>query len=303
MTLPPQQPQQQNVPQYPQQSYPPQQPPYPPPQQYPPQQPPPRRMSAGVAILLFVGIPLILLALIIGGAIAALSAFRGAPVSDSVDADATSSLFLDTPNASIALTESDDDQVHATMSGTYAGTEPALTVSESDGATEIRGGCPDGWFLFNRCRVRIEVAVPPDLDVTVGGKNGGITAEGLDGDLTLSTTNGSIEVAESNGILMLHSTNGRIEVQDSASTEVQAETTNGGVLLAFADAPEDVSANSTNGEIRIAVPDDGTEYFVDADTTNGRVDTADVPGDRRADSTITAHTTNGDITVETTKRR
>lgn len=318
MTLPPQQPQQQNRP--PQQGYPPQQglppqqpyppqqgppqqqPPYPPQQSYPPP-PPRRRMSPGLIVLLFVGLPLILLALIIGGSVAAVTAFRGDPVSDAVDADAASSLVIDTPNASIGLTESDDDEIHATMRGSYAGTRPTLTVTESAGETEIRGGCPDGWFFFNRCRVRIEVALPADLDVMVQGRNGAITAENLTGDLDLTTTNGSIEVESSGGALVLQSTNGRIQLEDSASADVQAQTTNGAVHLSFAEAPDDVTANSTNGEIRIEVPDDGTEYFIDADTTNGRVDTGDVPGDRRADHTITADTTNGGITIETSRGR
>ncbi|MET4638089.1 DUF4097 family beta strand repeat-containing protein [Mycetocola sp. 2940] len=302
MTLPPQQPPQQYPPQqpyppqYPQQAYPPQYP-----QQYPP--PPPRKgMSTGLIVLLAVGIPLVLIGLITGGSIGALNAFRGDPVSDTLDVDAASSLLVDAPNASIHLSDSDDNEIHATMRGDYSGARPTLTATESGRETEIRGGCPGGWFLFNRCRVRIEVALPADLDVTVSGRNGAITAEELTGELTLSTTNGSIEVDRSVGALVLRSTNGRIELEDSASTEVRAQTTNGAVQLSFAEAPDEVTANSTNGAIHIEVPDDGTEYFIDANTTNGRVDTEDVPGDRRATRTITAGTTNGGITIETSSR-
>ena len=303
MTLPPQQPpyppqqQQQQT-----QQYPPQQPPPYPPQQgpYPPAPPPPRRrMSPGLAILLFVGIPLVLLALIIAGSIAAVNAFQGTPVAENIDADASSSLLVDVPNAAIEFSVSDDSDIHATMRGSYTGTKPRLDLTTSGNQTEIRGGCPNGWFLFNRCRVQIEVAVPADLDVTASGQNGAIRAEDLSGDLDLSTTNGQIEVDGSSGDLVLRSTNGRIELEDSASTEVDAGTTNGAVHLSFSDAPDEVSAKSTNGEIRIEVPDDGTEYFVQADTTNGRVDTEGVPGDRRADRTLTAQTTNGGVTIET----
>jgi hypothetical protein len=270
---------------------------------YPSQTPPRRRLSPWVLVLLFVGIPLIALALIIGGSVAAVNAFRGTPVSDSIDADAGSSLLIDAPNASIRLSVSDDDEIHATMRGSYSGREPSLDVTTTAGETEIRGGCPGGWFVFNRCRVQIEVTGPADLDVTAGGRNGAITADGLTGDLNLSTTNGSIEVDESSGVLVLRSTNGRIELEDSASTEVRAQTTNGAVRLSFAEAPDEVTANSTNGGIQIEVPDDGTEYYIEADTTNGRIDTEDVPGDRRADRTITAGTTNGGITIETSRRR
>ncbi|WP_411719917.1 DUF4097 family beta strand repeat-containing protein [Mycetocola sp.] len=289
MTLPPQQP--------------PQQPPPLPAQPSPhPLPPPPRsRLSPAVLVLLFVGIPLLVLALIIAGSVAAVNAFRGEPVSDSVDADAGSSVLIDAPNASIRLSVSDDDEIHATMRGASSGREPSLEVTTEGGETEIRGGCPGGFFVFNRCRVRIDVALPADLDVTVDGRNGAITADGLTGNLNLSTTNGSIEVEQSSGALMLRSTNGRIQVEDSTSTEVQAQTTNGGVQLSFAEAPDEVTANSTNGAIRVEVPDDGTGYDIQADTTNGRVDTEDVPSDRRADHTITAQTTNGGITIETTR--
>jgi hypothetical protein len=288
MTLPPQQPQ--PIPAQPSQH---------------PLPPPPRsRLSPRVLVLLFVGIPLVVLALIIAGSVAVVNAFRGDPVSENVDAQAGSSVFIDAPNAAIRLSVSDDDdEIHATMRGTSSGREPSLEVTTTGSETEIRGGCPGGWFFFSRCRVRIEVVLPADLDVTAQGRNGAITADALTGDLDLSTTNGSIEVDESGGALVLRSTNGRIEVEDSSSTEVEVQTTNGGVHLSFAEAPDEVAANSTNGEIRIDVPDDGTEYHIEADTTNGRVDTEDVPGDRRADRTITAGTTNGGITIETSRRR
>jgi hypothetical protein len=301
MTLPPQQPPQ-PPPQYQPQQYQPQQPQYQP-QQYPPPPPPRRGMSTGLAILLFVGIPLIVIALIIAGSVTAVNAFRGTPVSDAVDADAGSSVLVDAPNASIHLTVSDDNEIHATLRGSYSNTKPTLEVTTSGRETEIRGGCPSGWFLFNHCRARIEVSLPADLDVTVAGKNGAITSDGLTGDLDLSTTNGGIEVDGSTGALVLLSTNGKIAVEDSTSTEAQAQTTNGAVHMMFTEAPDDVTANSTNGEIRIQVPDDGTEYYIQANTTNGRVDTANVPGDRRADQTITAETTNGGVTVETSSER
>lgn len=252
-------------------------------------------------ILLAVGIPLVILALIVAGSIAAVNAFRGTTISESADADAGSLVRVDMPNAAIDVTVGADDEVSVTLRGTYSGTRPNLDVSTTGEETEISGGCPGGWFLVNNCRVRVEVSVPADVDVTVSGRNGAITTEGLSGDLDLSTTNGAIEVDESRGILELRTTNGRIELDDSRSAEVQARTTNGAVDLAFSDAPDDVSASSTNGQIRIEVPDDGTEYAIDADTTNGKVDTADVPSDGRADRVITANTTNGAVTIETSR--
>ncbi|MET1051902.1 MAG: DUF4097 family beta strand repeat-containing protein [Mycetocola sp.] len=283
--------------QYPAGPYPPTGGPQPP-SPYPPT-PPERKRSAGAAVLLFVGIPLVILALIIGGSVAAVNVLRGTSVNENAQADAGSLVTIDMPNAAIVVSPGSGDQVTVTMRGSYTGTPPRLDVTASGDETEVSGGCPDGWFFVNRCQVRVEVALPADVDVTVRGQNGAIIADELRGDLDLATTNGAIEVEESSGALVLHTTNGRVELDDSRSAEVQAQTTNGTVELSFAAAPEEVTATSTNGQIRIEVPDDGTEYFVDANTTNGNVDTEDVPGDRRANRTITANTTNGAVTIET----
>jgi DUF4097 and DUF4098 domain-containing protein YvlB len=59
-----------------------------------------------------------------------------------------------------------------------------------------------------------------------------------------------------------------------------------------------VEAESTNGGITIQVPDDGEEYAVDAETTNGPIDDDDVGSNATAERTITARTTNGGITLE-----
>ena len=152
--------------------------------------------------------------------------------------------------------------------------------------------------MFNQCSVRIEIQLPSELDVELEGQNGGVTVTGLDGDLELETTNGTIAVEESSGRLTLETTNGRIELSDVTSTTVDAETTNGGVRLEFSAAPDSVSARSTNGEISVRVPDDDESYRVDANTTNGRVDTADIRTDPDSDRSITVHTTNGRVTVE-----
>jgi hypothetical protein len=260
-------------------------------------------MSRGLRLTLLIGIPLLIVVLIVMFTIGLTNAIRGlsgsSPISFDEQADAGSSVSIDLPNASITVGASDNEQVQVTMRGTYSGEEPRLSVrTDGDGETEISGGCPRGWFVFNRCSVRVEVLVPAELDVEVDGENGGVTATGLDGDLDLSTTNGTLRVEDSSGRLDLETTNGRIEGTDLSSANVDAETTNGPVLMEFGAAPDVVSARSTNGEISVSVPDDGESYRVDANTTNGKVDTADIRTDPDAERSITAHTTNGRVTVE-----
>jgi DUF4097 and DUF4098 domain-containing protein YvlB len=78
---------------------------------------------------------------------------------------------------------------------------------------------------------------------------------------------------------------------------VTVVTTNGGVDLRFAQAPDQVQANTTNGSVTVRLPD--TEaYRVDAQTVNGRVDTQNVATDPDSQHTITVETVNGGVTVE-----
>jgi Putative adhesin len=257
-------------------------------------------LSPGAKVLLFVGLPLLALAIIVAVILVALSLFRASPVNANEAADAGSSVTVTVPNANLSFTPSDDDQVHVTMTGRYAGQKPTIEARTTGDETRITGGCPSGWNFLARCEVSVVVSLPEDLDLTAEGMNGRLRADGLSGDLDLGTTNGRIETSRTAGRLDLHTTNGAIEVRGARSGDVRAETTNGGIELTFADAPDTVTARSTNGGITIRVPDDGEDYFIEADTTNGDINTDAVPSDRRADREITAETTNGGVTVERT---
>ncbi len=257
------------------------------------------RMSTAAKLILFVGVPLIVLALIAVTAVIATAALRGSPVNDQFDLDAGSRVEVIMPNASMTFAPSPDDQVHVTVTGTYSGERPRISADTAGDVTTIRGEC--GESFFNRCALRVEVEMPESLPLTVDGKNGRLVAERLTGQVQLETTNGGIDARTMSGDLDLRTTSGGIRVENSRSAEVSAETTNGNVDLDFARAPDSVNARSTNGPITVRVPDDGEDYFVAADTTNGSVDTDTVPSDRQADRMITADTTNGNVTIERTR--
>jgi hypothetical protein len=264
---------------------------------YPPP-PPPRRMSPGLRLLLIIGIPVLVVLLLVAFGISLFNAFRTDPVSQNATADAGTSVSIDIPNATLFLSPSDDDEVHVAMRGSYSGSKPRLDVRTDRNETEITGGCPRGWFVLNRCSVRIDVELPAELDVELTGQNGRITATDLEGDLDLSTTNGAISIDASSGTVTAGTTNGRIELTDTTSANVDVTATNGSVRLEFTAAPDTVSARSTNGEVTVRVPDDGESYRVDADTTNGDVDTADVRTDPDSDRSISVRTTNGRVAIE-----
>jgi Putative adhesin len=252
--------------------------------------PPPRRpMSPAVKVLLFVVAPLLVLAIVA----ALLVALWPTPVHADFRADGAAQTTVAVEDADIRLLASGDGEVHVEVTGWHSGSEPEFTVRAAGDETVVGGGCRQ--FLLSRCSLTVTVAVPSTADVRVTGTNGTITAERLSGELELVTSNGALRVIEPAGDLDLRTSNGSIQVMDATSARVSADTTNGQVELHFADAPDEAIARSTNGSITIRVPE-GDAYFVDAQTTNGRV-SSEVESDRFADSTLTAETSNGDISV------
>jgi hypothetical protein len=252
-------------------------------------------LSTGTKILLFVGLPLLALALLIGGVAYFFSSFRSTPVALSDSAAAGSSVLVEVPNARLDFRPGGSGEVRAEAVGSHSGPPPTLTVSEDGGETVIRGGCVQRWLTL--CSLRITVTLPAGADLRVVGRNGKVTAEGLRGDVDVTTTNGALELTDLSGRLSLRTTNGAIDVEHASSTEVVAGTTNGGVEIDLVDAPRSVDVTSTNGGITVRVPADQT-YYVDARTTNGPVRTDGVRTDRQASREIVARTTNGGITVE-----
>jgi hypothetical protein len=252
-------------------------------------------LSTGTKILLFVGLPLIALALLVGGVAYFFSAFRGAPVTLSDSAAAGSSVLVEVPTARLDFRPGKPGEVRAEAEGSYFGPPPTLTMSEDGDKTVIRGGCAQRWFSF--CSVRITVTLPSSADLRVVGLNGTVTAEGLRGDVDVTTANGGLELSDLSGRLALRTTNGAIEVEDSSASEIFAGTTNGSVKIDLVNAPSSVEVTTTNGGIRVRVPVDES-YYVDARTTNGRVRTDGLWITRSSDREIVATTVNGGITVE-----
>ena len=95
-------------------------------------------------------------------------------------------------------------------------------------------------------------------------------------DVTADTVNGGIRVSGVSGEIELDTTNGKIEVADCSGT-VEASTTNGGIsveLLAVTSG-RDMKFETTNGTITLAVPA-GLAADINASTTNGSVQ-SDLP--------------------------
>jgi DUF4097 and DUF4098 domain-containing protein YvlB len=261
--------------------------------------PVPRAAGQGPAplwrTLLYILVPTVGLLLLVAAFFFALTGRSGSVDLAATEAPGTS-LSVQIPNASVTLEPSTDDQIRVSVTGTFFGSEPTLSVRTEGGVTEVRGGCRTQ--LFSHCSIRVAVQLPRALPTTVDGENGRIEASGLTGRLTLETSNGTIEARGTVGRLDAETTNGDVTVTDATSTLVQASTTNGSVELDFTDAPDSVDATSTNGSVIVRVPVSQVSYLVTAQTTNGSVNTETVPSDRTSRRSITAQTTNGSVTVE-----
>lgn len=248
-------------------------------------------LSPLAKVLLFVGVPLLVILIGIGVALT----FWVTPVSLNYTAVGSPAVEVTVPNARFRVLPSTDDNVHVEVTGWRSGPEPELTVATTGDTTTIQGGCASIWFA--RCSIDITVSAPRSADLTLTSTNGAITISDLTGSATIETTNGRIDTRNLTGTLDLRTTNGAIRATGCDSDDVIARTTNGAVDLDFTQAPGSVEAKSTNGSISVRVPDDVT-YSVEARTVNGRVDTNDVGSDPKAERKITAETVNGSITVK-----
>jgi hypothetical protein len=272
-------------------------PPPPPPAQVPPPSTGQRMPPAGQTALI-VGLSLIAVVTVLGVVLATML-LRGGSLAGSFNStrsvEAGTSVVANIPNAAVELRPGTDDQVHVETRGTYFGSMPTLKVTTSGGVTSVSGGCPSQWFGF--CSVNLTVTLPASLPVVVRAQNGRVTATGLTGPLKLASTNGQITTTGTRGEIELRTTNGSIRVGDAASRRVTAETTNGSIELEFLDAPTAVDARSTNGNVTVRVPPDGVTYSVDVRTTNGKIENESVPSDPSSRRSITAATTNGNVTI------
>ncbi len=160
----------------------------------------------------------------------------------------------------------------------------------------LRDGCPrSGVVIF--CEGRYDLRVPPDLDLRVVNRSGGVHASGLTGPLDLRGDNAGIAVDGAARSLRLHTSNGAIRASNLRSTDIQASTSNSGVTLSFLVVPERVDAHTSNASIRVTVPVGSGPYAVQQQTSDGKTSIA-VKTDPAATRTLLLRTSNGDIVVQ-----
>lgn len=160
----------------------------------------------------------------------------------------------------------------------------------------LRDGCPrSGVTIF--CDGRYDLRLPPDLDLTVVNRSGGVQTSALPGPLDLRADNAGITVDGATGLLRLQTSNGAITAANLRSTDVRARTSNDGVTLGFLVAPGRVDARTSNAGIHVTVPANSGPYAVQQHTSNGRTG-IDVKTDPAASRKLILRTSNGDIAVQ-----
>jgi hypothetical protein len=173
---------------------------------------------------------------------------------------------------------------------------PSTSMQVLDGRLVLRSSCPSFGSIW--CSVDRTVAVPPGIDVTVESDDGRVAVVGPVGDVDVSSNHGSVTIDGARGDLRVRTGQGSIRAISSTAGTVVARSGQGSISLTFTAPPNRVDVQSGQGSIDVTVPDDGTEYVVDADAGLGRVEIG-VPTDPDAERTIVARSGLGSIRVHT----
>lgn len=155
------------------------------------------------------------------------------------------------------------------------------TSSERVGDRLLLTGSCGHDLLQNRCRTSYTLRLPDDVELVLSSSAGEVLVEGGSAPVTAMTSAG------------------RVAMTDLSSAVVRASSSTGQVSLEFVAPPEQVEAVTATGVVEVVVPDDGTAYDVQADSSVGAFDVS-VPTEVGAARRIVARTSVGAVEVRTT---
>jgi hypothetical protein len=204
--------------------------------------------------------------------------------------------------------------VRMTRSYSWSFDQPSVGAAEAGGRLTVRSDC--GFSVGRGCTGHVRLVVPEGLPVTVRTSDGSVLLRDLTGSVTSSTSDGHVtlrnlsgavdasssdggmDVSEVTGRLTLRTRDGSIHGSGLRTSRVTAESSDGGIDLRFAAAPDRVQVQSRDGSIGVHVPDDGTSYRVTVAVSDGHQDVS-VPTDPGAARQIDVQASDGSITVDT----
>ncbi|PWI43182.1 DUF4097 family beta strand repeat-containing protein [Streptomyces sp. ICBB 8177] len=209
---------------------------------------------------------------------------------------AGTSLTIDSDDSALDVRPADVKDVQVTRwfsAHTLVGSKPSVSWAMDGSTLRLRLHCSG---IVADCSVRHQILVPRGVAVTVKDGNGAVTASGFSRPLCITSGNGAVDVSGSTGTLTLDSGNGRIVASGVRSKQVRAGTSNGQVRIDFAAVPDRVSTSTSDGPVTIGLP--RASYAVTATSDNGHASVS-VPQDSSSGHVVTAHSSNGSITVRT----
>lgn len=207
--------------------------------------------------------------------------------------EGVSVLEFELDNAAITVSAAGDAVVveKDVRTGLWGG---SATEEQNGDVLRVRLDCPN-LFGFG-CRGTYDITVPADVVVNGNTANGAIELRGLEAESDVRTSNGAIRLQDLAGPATARTSNGQIEGSGLASPSINANTSNGPIVLGFRIAPDLIEARTSNGRVEIYVPDDSPVYAVDANTSNGTVESA-LRTDPAAPARIDVTTSNGSIVI------
>lgn len=259
--------------------------------------PTPRPRPSSSPVWIVVGVVVVVALVIVAATIA--SAFDSSTqVGTDTFADVEAITF-EVDNGHVELVAGGSEVVvdHEILTGRFGAEVSAEVIG---GTLHLTHDCPawSGLVLGSDCAGEYVVSVPAGVEVTGVTDNGSVRVTGLDAGVDVRTSNGAIHLVETSGPVAAHTSNGRVIGTNLESRSVEVGTSNGGVVLDFAAAPDRVGVDTSNGGVHVQVPDDGTIYAVDSSTSVGSVSTS-VPTDQSAPRRLDLRTSIGDVVVST----
>jgi Putative adhesin len=140
----------------------------------------------------------------------------------------------------------------------------------------IRSRCPE--TVVGTCRSAYRIAVPDNVQVTVGTSSGRVAVSGLNGSARIATGSGPIAVASFCGF------------------SLSATSSSGDVRAAADCSPERLALRSGSGDVHADVP--AGRYRVEAVSDGGTVRVGGVIAADDASFQVEAISATGDVTVE-----
>jgi hypothetical protein len=192
--------------------------------------------------------------------------------------------------------------------------KPHTTARKSGSTLVITSSC--SITVGRGCTGRVTLVVPDQLPLSLTTGDGSValrslhgaisatTADGsvlmrdLDGPLNVRTSDGHVDASGLSGRLTLRLSDGSLDARQLRSKVITAQSSDGSLRLGFLEAPSRVTLRTSDGSVNVVVPHDGTAYNVTTEVSDGHK-TVSVPTDPQADRRISAHTSDGSITITT----